>query len=271
MKKYIALALAALTFAGSARAFDGEPEEGLSYQAFIGLNVSSIQNTELGAKTGMTLGARAQYFLPKAHGTYIAAGLDWTWKGAKNTTVHNYINDEVNTYLFQHGSGKSVPANENSKMLQQMHYIELPIHVGFHYNLNSKLGFFGELGPYFAFALAGGSRYEYSTDDADIRNAASSQNWDTFNNSSPEPANYGDANEFRPQYQRWDAGIGFAVGAEYNKHYSLNFGFNWGLADLYREGFREGHYKYTENKTGVGQSLPKAKNFCFTLAFAYRF
>jgi hypothetical protein len=68
-------------------------------------------------------------------------------------------------------------------------------------------------------------------------------------------------------FQRWDAGIGFRVGAEYNQHYNLMFGCDWGLADIYRDKLRDQFYEATFRTT----SLPKVKNFNFSITFGYRF
>ena len=267
MKKLIALAFATLAFASSASALEGEPAEGFSYQAFVGLNASTITNSGLGTKVGMSFGGRAQYFLPKAHGTYVSAGIDWSWKGASGTDVNPYINNKLIT-----AGVSGVSTDSKSKRIQQMHYLEVPIHVGFHYNLDEKFGFYGEVGPYIAVGLAGGSKYKYDSDDPNIRKAAEHWDWNTFKNSTPAAANFDEDDEYRPSYQSWDAGIGFLVGAEYNKHYSLNFGFNWGLADLYRDGYREGHYEFSRPAPSApGTELPRVHNFCFTLSFAYRF
>lgn len=249
MKKLIALAFATLAFAGSASAFDGEPEEGFSYQIFAGMNTSSISTNDLGAFVGATAGARAQYFLPKAHGTYVAASLDWSWKGGQNSAKYDWAN----------GTQTDVSSTYKS----QLHYIEVPIHIGYHYNLNDKLGFYADFGPYFAFGVAGKSGIYYSQDGEPYRSIENHWNWNSFR-SSPSAITTPEE-EHQQSFQNWDSGFGFLVGAEYNKHYSLNLGFNWGIADIYRKNFRDAWAnKYP------GTALPKAHNFTFSLTFAYR-
>ena len=66
-------------------------------------------------------------------------------------------------------------------------------------------------------------------------------------------------------FQRWDAGIGFRVGVEYNQHYNLMFGCDWGLADIYRDSLRDDYYQAN------GYRLPKVKNFNFSITVGYRF
>ena len=46
-------------------------------------DLSKIQNSGYGTKAGAQMGIRADYMLPKAHGTYLTAGVDWTMKGGK--------------------------------------------------------------------------------------------------------------------------------------------------------------------------------------------
>ena len=85
MKKifYFILALALSTGNAMAFEFENEPEAGLSFMGLFGMNISKLQNSNYGAKAGAQMGIRADYMLPKAHGTYLTAGIDWTMKGGK--------------------------------------------------------------------------------------------------------------------------------------------------------------------------------------------
>ena len=66
-------------------------------------------------------------------------------------------------------------------------------------------------------------------------------------------------------FQRWDAGLGFRIGAEYNQHYNLMFGCDWGLTDMYRNSLRDKFVEEYETR------LPKVHNFNFSITFGYRF
>ena len=69
-------------------------------------------------------------------------------------------------------------------------------------------------------------------------------------------------------FQRWDAGLGFRIGAEYNHHYNLMFGCDWGFADIYRTSLRD---DYRDDPANDGATLPKVHNFNFSITFGYRF
>ena len=238
MKKFFIAAIALVMCAGNAKALDNEPEEGFTFMGIFGMNISKLQNHPYNAKLGATMGGRVDYVLPSAHGTYITAGVDWTMKGGKESQART-------------AGGVDVDATAK----YNLHYFEIPIRVGFRYNPLENLGFFGEIGPYFAVGVGG--KHKYSLDiDGEAANAIEDLNtYKAFKN-------YGYPIE---SFQRWDAGIGFRVGVEYNQHYNLMFGCDWGLADIYRDSLRDDYYQAT------GARLPKVKNFNFSITVGYRF
>ncbi len=233
MKKILMSALAVM-FCANAMALDYEPREGVTTTAFLGLNVTNIRNTNYDAKAGGVLGVKFDYVLPNAHGTYITAGLDWTIKGARlsnNTTVN----------------GNNVEATDKMKL----HYIEIPVRVGFRYNLDKQLGFYGEFGPYFAVGTVG--KHKYSIDADGTQWADQEYSYKVFKKSTS-----------RENFQRWDAGLGFRIGAEYNQHYNLSLGCDWGLTDMWRDNYRDAI-------VDAGGFVKKVKNLNFTIALGYRF
>ena len=238
MKKFLIAAIALVMCAGNAKALDNEPEEGFTFMGIFGMNISKLQNHPYNAKLGATMGGRVDYVLPSAHGTYITAGVDWTMKGGKES---------------QSRTAGGVDVDATAKY--NLHYFEIPIRVGFRYNPLDNLGFFGEIGPYFAVGVGG--KHKYSLDiDGEAANAIEDLNtYKAFKN-------YGYPIE---SFQRWDAGIGFRVGVEYNQHYNLMFGCDWGLADIYRDSLRDDYYQAN------GYRLPKVKNFNFSITVGYRF
>lgn len=247
MKKILFVALAMAMFAGNANALENEPEEGFTYMGLFGLNVSKLQNDRIldKAKAGAMMGARVDYVLPNAHGTYLTAGLDWTMKGGKTPVVVD-VNSEFYDATFK----------------RPLHYFEVPIRIGFRYNAMENLGFYGEVGPYFAIGIGGKHKCSIDGDGEAIRDREDELTYKAFKNYDYSPAN--------PKYpfQRWDAGIGFRIGVEYNQHYNLMFGCDWGLADLYRVNLRD---DYKDNPLNLGDTLPKVHNFNFSITFGYRF
>jgi len=246
MKKILLTVVCAL-FATGAMAIDNEPKEGVTSMAFMGLTSSHIRgnvfdNDELikyKNKVGGTLGLRLDYVLPKAHGTYITAGADWTMKGGKRDVA-------VVGSVVEDGTVKS-----------NLHYIEIPVRVGFRYNINTQIGVYGELGPYFSVGIGGKRKLSVDADGAEWNEIEEAGTWKAFKKSTQ-----------RLNYQRWDCGMGFRVGAEYNKHYNLILGCDWGITDMYRDDYRDIVYPIAK---AAGYKLGKAKNFQFSLAFGYRF
>ena len=245
MKKFFYLIIALALSTGNAMAFDNEPEEGLSWMGFFGMNISKLQNSSFlglpsySAKAGATLGIRADYMLPKAHGTYLTAGIDWTMKGGKASDAIYEINSE-----------KPIGSTKYA-----LHYIEVPVRVGFHYNVLENLGFYGEVGPYFAVGVGGRHKASVNIDGEDARAQEDELSFNAFKN----------YDDLTPSFQRWDAGIGFRIGAEYEQRYNLMIGADWGLADIYRTSLRDRYF----DQTGV--ALPKVHNFNFSITVGYRF
>lgn len=237
MKKYFVAALAMLSLSSAAYAIDNEPEEGVTIQAVGGLTVSNINGIEdLSAKAGGTLGVNLEYMLPNAKGTYVTVGANWTMKGAKFNLEDqdfgtNGIHNINNTYTTN--------------------YAQIPIHLGFRYNFTDEMGVYADFGPYFALGIAGINRTHVDADGSWTKQ---------FEDSYPIFISKKD----RMNFQRMDAGIGFRIGAEYDNHYSINLGLDWGLSDMWRDSYRDHIF---DNTSIV---LDKAKNFCFSLTFGYR-
>lgn len=244
MKKFIIAAVCLAMCAGNARAFDNEPEQGFTFMGIFGMNVTSLQNHDYGAKAGAMLGARADYVLPHAHGTYITGGFDWTMKGGKGDFWKPIKVDGQN----YDATGK-----------YSLHYFEVPIRVGFRYNLNDELGFFGEFGPYFSIGFAGKHRVDTGEDGSKFSDAESEYEFKAFKNKTDTE---------KPTFQRWDAGLGFRIGAEYNQHYNLMLGCDWGLTDIYRNNFRD---EWKDAPEHANEKLSKVHNFNFSITVGYRF
>ncbi len=238
MKKFFSLLIVLAMCSGNVMALDNEPEEGISFMGLFGMNVSKLQNHEYNAKVGATMGIRADYVLPNAHGTYITAGVDWTMKGGKLS-----YSEMVGT------------TNVDATAKYALHYFEVPIRVGFRYNASDELGLYGEVGPYFAIGVGGKHKVKLDMDGDAANQIEDAGTYKAFRN-------YGYPDK---TFQRWDAGIGFRVGAEYNEHYNLMLGCDWGLADIYRNSLRDDFHDNT------GTSLPKVHNFNFSITLGYRF
>lgn len=251
MKRFLTIALAAL-FAGNMMALENVPKSGFTWQAFAGFNVTNMVNIEqfLGVssydpKVGVNFGVRTDYVLPNAYGIYMSAGVDWTQKGAKKTFANK------------------------DKNIVQAHYLEVPIHIGYRYNINKKVGVYGDVGPYFAVGVTGKNRFK-PFDDKNPDTHTMTFGKADYQVKDPETGTLADHKI--KAIQRFDCGLGFRVGAEYNNQYSINLGYDWGFTDAWLDDFRMFYAKDAEDAKGIKNArLGELKNHSFTLTFGYRF
>lgn len=233
MKKFIAIVAAALAFTSSAKALDYVPESGFSFQALVGLNVSNVTNqpTSTNAKPGFNFGVRGEYMLPSCYGVFVNLGVNYTMKGFKED-------------IYSPAEGE-LPAT-SGVIKANACYVEIPLHIGYRYNLSDKLGVYADFGPYVAIGTNGKFNFDYEDDK-----------WDDFSKRYFRNDETGDL-------QRADFGLGYRIGAEYANHHSLTLGMDWGLTDLYRDEYRKaaaaGDYR-----------LPKIHNFNVSINYGYRF
>ena len=237
MKKIFALALAAIMCASSAKALEYIPESGFTVQGLFGMNISNFRHPDAAfdgltdPKAGFNLGVRGEYMLPSCYGVFVNLGVNYTMKGAKMDVAASLPDDYSCTVKFR-------PC-----------YIEIPLHVGYRFNVLDNLGVFADFGPYFAIGVNGKEKTEFDGD------AVEDYSKKFFRNSKM----------ILGEIQRYDFGLGFRVGAEYANHHSLNFSFDWGLTDMYRDSYRREFFK--EN----GYELGKLKNFNAGITYGYRF
>lgn len=237
MKKIFALALAAIMCASSAKALEYIPESGFTVQGLFGMNISNFRQPNslvdglTDPKAGFNLGIRGEYMLPSCYGVFVNLGVNYTMKGAKMDVA------------------ASLPDDYSCTVKYRPCYIEIPLHVGYRFNVLDNLGVFADFGPYFAIGVNGKEKTEFEGD------AVEDYSKKFFRNSKM----------ILGEIQRYDFGLGFRVGAEYANHHSLNFSFDWGLTDMYRDSYRREFFK--EN----GFELGKLKNFNAGITYGYRF
>ena len=237
MKKIFALALAAIMCASSAKALEYIPESGFTVQGLFGMNISNFRQPNslvdglTDPKAGFNLGVRGEYMLPSCYGVFVNLGVNYTMKGAKMDVAASLPDDYSCTVKFR-------PC-----------YIEIPLHVGYRFNVLDNLGVFADFGPYFAIGVNGKEKFEFDVD------AVEDYSKKFFRNSKM----------ILGEIQRYDFGLGFRVGAEYANHHSLNFSFDWGLTDMYRDSYRREFFE--KNRFELG----KLKNFNAGITYGYRF
>lgn len=98
-----------------------------------GMNVANITDTESDCRIGFNVGVKGEYnFSNNLYGT---AGLLFTQKGCKA--------DEA-IYPGKSVTIKCTPG-----------YLQLPVNIGYRYNVGDGVSIFGETGPYFAVGVCG--------------------------------------------------------------------------------------------------------------------
>ncbi|MCD8302306.1 MAG: PorT family protein [Prevotellaceae bacterium] len=259
MKKLF-LAAMLLSCAASAMAIENEPEEGFSWQAVLGMNISKIHGNfqfsngygDIGpfsadGRVGIDIGLRGEYVLPGAHGTYVSAGVEWSQKGAKQKIMMPYYNSDPENPVDRTFPGTYKVTS---------HYFYIPIHIGFRYNITEDWGVFAEVGPYFAIGTAGKTRF-----DADEEGTAPKLVEFKDKTFKKNDLNY----RANGGLQRFDTGVGFRVGTEVMNHYSINLDCDWGLTDMLRGDYRDQYADKFE------PNADKLRNFCISVTLGYRF
>lgn len=235
-KKNLLVALALICSLGAV-AQDKDSGGGVSVTAFLGMNVSGVHDHLLyeDSKAGGTMGVKLDCFLPKGRGTYLSAGLDWTQKGAKEPIfVSNDFGVKATAKL-------------------SLHYLEIPVRVGFLYDLTESFALYAEAGPYVAVGVGGKNRLSID---------AEGKQWEQMEDEMSTPAFGKDRQE--ASFRRLDAGLGFRVGTEFRRHFNVMLGCDWGLTDMWRK-------DYLDYLDETGGKVGKCRNFSFTLAVGYRF
>lgn len=156
---------------------------GLSMSKFIvGTNQSS-------RKVGLQIGVKSEWNLPMiANGVYLDASALIVQKGGQVSLFH--FHSKLNTIYF-----------------------EVPINIGYKFEVNEKLSLLGGLGPYIAYGIYGKSKWDDQVDYVFKQDDYMVDDMD---------------------YTPFDAGLGFRAGLELNKkiQVSLGWGFSFGEFDM---------------------------------------
>lgn len=198
------------------------------WEATVGLNVSNLGG--LGSRTGFHIGARAEFpiFALDTKG-YINAGAILSLKGCSQDRL-------------ELGTIKTNP-----------YYLDIPIHFGYKHNITRNVSVFGEVGPYFGIGLFGKHKLKEVT-ITDVEGSHVKEDYEE--------------NVFADNgLKRFDFGLGFRIGAELQKRYSVSLGYDWGLLNEYKKGeTTAGEYS---NK--YWDATPDLKNRNLTISLSYKF
>ena len=134
MKKIL---IAALMFCGVISA-SAQSEGNFRFGVTGGMNVAKVTDLDADCRIGFNLGARAEYGITNQF--YAGTGLLLSQKG----------------YEDEYKDEDGFKVKEKGNPL----YLQIPIHVGYHFDLGNGVGLFGETGPYLAFGIGGKNKAE---------------------------------------------------------------------------------------------------------------
>lgn len=97
------------------------------------MNVANITDANMDSRIGFNLGVRGEYNI--TNNVFLNGALQFTQKGAKF---------DENGYKVDFTPG----------------YLEIPVHIGYRFDLGNNVYIFGETGPYFAYGICGKAKIE---------------------------------------------------------------------------------------------------------------
>lgn len=212
MKKIIFVALVALGFAFTANA------QKIGYGVQLGGNLSGIsedpETADLSTKLGFQVGGFVDYSLTKA--LFLKANVLFITKGAsyEETTM-----------------GAKVSLTMNPM------YIQVPIVIGYGYNISNNFKIYANVGPYIAFGIGGKTTTEISGTGTSLDGETS----EDF---------------FTDDVSKFDFGARLGLGVELNKKFIIGFDYDLGLLNM---------------NTGDNSDDYSVKNYTMGLTLGYKF
>lgn len=169
--------------------------------------VGSEHNTNSDVKVGYQFGISADYVLPS--NLYFQSGIVFASKGAK---YDQHDPDAPLLDYYMEGAMSSF-IDEQSVSVNSI-YLQLPINVGYKFELNNHLSINIAAGPYLAYGVGGKATLE----EVDSEGYTEKIKQNVFG---------------KDGWKRFDAGFNAQLGAEFNK-FSVNFGYNFGMVNVDR-------------------------------------
>lgn len=190
------LCLTAL-LAVSSLAVSAQSEGSFRFGVTGGMNVANLTNTEADSRIGFNVGLRGEYSI--TNNVYIGGAFLFSQKGSKDEETAEF-------------SGVSAKA----KYTNNPGYLQIPVQVGYRFDLGNGVYVFGETGPYFAFGVCGKSKVEVEGNVAGFSGSKESKA-DFFGDDG--------ANTF-------DGGWGVRAGVEASG-FQVHLGYEYGFSKLF--------------------------------------
>lgn len=272
MKKILLLAaIAANVLSLSAQSVEDffsteKSTEKIRYGARIGLNIMGMRNNitnndvlaffdpshalpytlDIHKKAGVTIGASVE--IPILKSLWINTGLYYSATGVKMNFKQDFSKTHED-YLLE------------PRVNLTMHNIRIPAQASYRYTFRNNYQFQVNLGPYFAYGVAGKASVKNDTDGSSLGNFDLTGNpnkvdadRNEFKILGAERINTAKSNYINP----FDMGIAFGAGVTYKEKYFAGFNYDGGLVNV-------------NGKRAHGFSHNKVKNHSFTLVVGYNF
>lgn len=273
MKKILLVAvMAASVLSISAQSFEDffsteKSNQKITYGVRFGLNIMGMRNNitnndvlaffsfghdlpytlDIHKKPGVTLGVNVD--IPILKNLWATTGLYYSATGMKM----NFKQDFSKPYAGE-------PLKEPRVNLT-MHNIRIPVQASYRYTLKNDYQFQVNLGPYFAYGIAGKASVKNDVDGTSMGSFDLTGNpnkvdpeRDEFIILGTERINTAKSNYVNP----FDMGIAFGMGVTYKTKYFAGFNYDAGLVNV-------------NGKRAHGFSHNKLKNHSFTLVVGYNF
>ena len=173
--------------AGSA--LTASADNGFRFGVTAGMNVPNITNSESDCRIGFNIGVRGEYNF--TNNLYVNGAFLFTQKG-----------NEYETTI----SGVTVKGKTNPG------YLEIPLALGYRFDLGNHVYLFGETGPYFAFGVCGKLKL-----DVDSNIGGVSEKVDFFGDDGA---------------QTFDGGWGLRLGVEASG-FQVHLGYEYGFSKIW--------------------------------------
>lgn len=182
--------MAALLACGALTA-SAQSKGDLRWGITAGMNVANITDTESDCRIGFNVGVRGEYnFTNNLYGNF---GLLFTQKGCM---------DEYEE------------AGQKLKYKANPGYLQIPLHIGYRFNVGNNVSIFGETGPYFAFGVCGKNKIELDTSVGD-----GEEKVDFFGDEGAKT---------------FDGGWGLRAGVEANG-FQISLGYEYGFSKVWED------------------------------------
>lgn len=173
----------------------------------LGFNAPTFSESQYSATIGWNMGATVLYdtqnFIPDS---YLRGSVLYTRKG---TAAGLDILQDVHSKDY-----------EFKDLTSYLHYLEVPVHFGYAYEIDDLFCVLAETGPYLGMRFTGSLR----TDDTKVTENG------VVNTELSGPTN-GDMKDYYRKLRRFDVGWGVRAGVMIDKKYELTLSYDWGLCE----------------------------------------